>query len=104
MPDQVQDGMSAPEIVLVSPSICAVEWGEVAFAAIPQFHPCCPQNSQASSGTSLSIVFPVTAHSAEAAAACQQLNATECDLCLSVGNPTAGRPLFKGAYLSNPLI
>ncbi|NGM37260.1 MULTISPECIES: GyrI-like domain-containing protein [Methylobacterium] len=37
MADRVLDGMSAPEIVLVSPSICAVEWAEVAFAAIPQF-------------------------------------------------------------------
>ena len=37
MSDHVQSGMSAPEIVLVSPSICAVEWGELAFAAIPQF-------------------------------------------------------------------
>ncbi|MGE7413272.1 GyrI-like domain-containing protein [Methylobacterium tarhaniae] len=37
MSDRMQNGIGAPEIVLVSPSICAVEWGEVTFAAIPQF-------------------------------------------------------------------
>lgn len=37
MLDRAPSGIGTPEIVLVSPSICAVEWGEVAFAAIPQF-------------------------------------------------------------------
>ncbi len=37
MSDGAPSGIGAPEIVMVSPSITAVEWGEMSFAEIPQF-------------------------------------------------------------------
>ena len=37
MADETLSGIGTPEIVMVSPSITAVEWGEIAFAGIPQF-------------------------------------------------------------------
>jgi hypothetical protein len=37
MSDGAPSGIGTPEIVMVSPSVTAVEWGEMAFAAIPQF-------------------------------------------------------------------
>ncbi|TGE01806.1 GyrI-like domain-containing protein [Methylobacterium nonmethylotrophicum] len=37
MPDSAVSGIGEPEIVLVSPCVTAVEWGETTFAAIPRF-------------------------------------------------------------------
>lgn len=37
MSDGTPSGFGMPEIVMVSPSITAVEWGEMSFAEIPQF-------------------------------------------------------------------
>ncbi|GJE02827.1 GyrI-like domain-containing protein [Methylobacterium isbiliense] len=37
MSDGAPSGFGMPEIVMVSPSVTAVEWGEMSFAEIPQF-------------------------------------------------------------------
>ncbi|GJE02203.1 MULTISPECIES: GyrI-like domain-containing protein [Methylobacterium] len=37
MSDRTPSSFGTPEIVMVSPSITAVEWGEMSFAEIPQF-------------------------------------------------------------------